>query len=53
DMGNTRVGRGPTEEESTLSGHAPSTAPAVDITLSKPHASAKASRTGLRLRKLR
>ncbi|KAI8324230.1 hypothetical protein GQ54DRAFT_74827 [Martensiomyces pterosporus] len=53
DMGSTELSCGPTAEETTLSGRAPSLAPAVDITFSKAPAPLKDSKAGLRFRKLR
>ncbi|KAJ2076682.1 hypothetical protein H4R24_005562 [Coemansia sp. RSA 988] len=52
-MANTDLSYGPAPEDSTISGHTPSLAPAVDITFSRPSASVKGSRAGLRFRKLR
>ncbi|KAJ2612819.1 hypothetical protein H4S08_002534 [Coemansia sp. RSA 1365] len=52
-MANAELSYGPAPEDSTISGHTPSLAPAVDITFSRPSASVKGSRAGLRFRKLR
>ncbi|KAJ2234563.1 hypothetical protein IWW45_003302, partial [Coemansia sp. RSA 485] len=55
-MATTEFGSGLAAEEAaaaTLGGRAPSLAPAVDITFSRPSASFKNSAAGLRFRKLK